>query len=256
MRVELDPATDTAIAVVPDRQLSLAIGKEGQNARLAAKLTGWSVDIMNSTDAEVAALERAKIAAEVAAVAAAEKVRIEADEHDATKADATEEMELPDEQVVAAVAETHEVVHEVVEEFAPEPEILEIAAEIVVPERTPEELAAEEAAIMAELEREEQELRAALEAEERDRETEEAAKVAETTSLRNLPEDIWTIPTVSGQADPSGIRFAEDIDGLRGGVTARRTRRNSVGNTEGQPQASAARGGRRRGRGRTNRRRR
>ena len=256
MRVELDPATDTAIAVVPDRQLSLAIGKEGQNARLAAKLTGWSVDIMNSTDAEVAALERAKIAAEVAAVAAAEKARIEADEHDATKADATEEMELPDEQVVAAVAETHEVVHEVVEEFAPEPEILEIAAEIVVPERTPEELAAEEAAIMAELEREEQELRAALEAEERDRETEEAAKVAETTSLRNLPEDIWTIPTVSGQADPSGIRFAEDIDGLRGGVTARRTRRNSVGNTEGQPQAAAARGGRRRGRGRTNRRRR
>ncbi len=258
MRVELDPATDTAIAVVPDRQLSLAIGKEGQNARLAAKLTGWSVDIMNSTDAEVAALERARIATEVAAVTAAEKVRIEAEEREATKPDddTREELELPDEQVVAAVAETHEVVHEVVEESAPEPEILEIAAEIAAPERTPEEFAAEEAAIMAELEREEQELRAALEAEERDREAQEAATIAETTSLRNLPEDIWTIPTVSGQAEPSGIRFAEDIDGLRGGVTARRTRRNSIGNTEGQPQAAAARGGRRRGRGRTNRRRR
>ncbi|NJN83683.1 MAG: transcription termination/antitermination protein NusA, partial [Caldilineaceae bacterium] len=35
----------TAIVVVPDRQLSLAIGKEGQNARLAAKLTGWRIDI-------------------------------------------------------------------------------------------------------------------------------------------------------------------------------------------------------------------
>ena len=40
MRVELDPETEAAVAVVPDRQLSLAIGKEGQNARLAARLTG------------------------------------------------------------------------------------------------------------------------------------------------------------------------------------------------------------------------
>ncbi len=41
----------TAIVVVPDRQLSLAIGKEGQNARLAAKLTGWRIDIKGDTDA-------------------------------------------------------------------------------------------------------------------------------------------------------------------------------------------------------------
>jgi N utilization substance protein A len=33
--------------VVPDYQLSLAIGKEGQNARLAAKLTGWRIDIVS-----------------------------------------------------------------------------------------------------------------------------------------------------------------------------------------------------------------
>ncbi|MEG0766692.1 MAG: transcription termination/antitermination protein NusA, partial [Clostridia bacterium] len=38
--------------VVPDNQLSLAIGKEGQNARLAAKLTGWKIDIKNQTQAE------------------------------------------------------------------------------------------------------------------------------------------------------------------------------------------------------------
>jgi N utilization substance protein A len=37
--------------VVPDRQLSLAIGKEGQNARLAAKLTGWRIDIKSETEA-------------------------------------------------------------------------------------------------------------------------------------------------------------------------------------------------------------
>ena len=41
----------TATVVVPDRQLSLAIGKEGQNARLAAKLTGWRIDIKNLTEA-------------------------------------------------------------------------------------------------------------------------------------------------------------------------------------------------------------
>ena len=254
MRVELDPATDTAIAVVPDRQLSLAIGKEGQNARLAAKLTGWSVDIMNSTDAEAAALERAKIAAE----AAAEKARLEAEERAATEDGSQDEQERFEEEIAVAVAETPEVVQEPGEEPPLEPEILEVAAEVEAePERTAEEIAAEEAAILAELEREEEELRAALEAEEREREAAEAAAAAEATSLRNLPEDIWTIPTVPGQAEPSGIRFAEDIDGLRGGVTARRTRRNSPGTTEGQSPAGAARGGRgRRGRGRTSRRRR
>jgi len=39
----------SALVVVPDYQLSLAIGKEGQNARLAAKLTGWKIDIKSVT---------------------------------------------------------------------------------------------------------------------------------------------------------------------------------------------------------------
>ena len=38
--------------VVPDYQLSLAIGKEGQNARLAAKLTGWKIDIKSESQAK------------------------------------------------------------------------------------------------------------------------------------------------------------------------------------------------------------
>ncbi|MCT1605890.1 transcription termination factor NusA [Nesterenkonia massiliensis] len=49
----LDEATRSARAVVPEYQLSLAIGKEGQNARLAAKLTGWRIDITSEgADAE------------------------------------------------------------------------------------------------------------------------------------------------------------------------------------------------------------
>ena len=49
-----------AVVIVPDRQLSLAIGREGQNARLAAKLTGWRIDIKSTSiaEAEKAASER------------------------------------------------------------------------------------------------------------------------------------------------------------------------------------------------------
>jgi N utilization substance protein A len=47
--VRLDEETGTAEVIVPDYQLSLAIGKEGQNARLAARLTGWRVDIKSET---------------------------------------------------------------------------------------------------------------------------------------------------------------------------------------------------------------
>ena len=42
--------------IVPDYQLSLAIGKRGQNARLAAKLTGWKIDIKSETDAREAGI--------------------------------------------------------------------------------------------------------------------------------------------------------------------------------------------------------
>ncbi len=47
--VRLDEETGTAEVIVPDYQLSLSIGKEGQNARLAARLTGWRVDIKSES---------------------------------------------------------------------------------------------------------------------------------------------------------------------------------------------------------------
>jgi N utilization substance protein A len=49
--VKILPSKKTAIVIVPDFQLSLAIGKEGQNARLAAKLTGWKIDIKSESQA-------------------------------------------------------------------------------------------------------------------------------------------------------------------------------------------------------------
>ncbi len=52
LAVRIDPETNTAECAVPDMQLSLAIGREGQNARLAARLTGFRIDIKPQTVAE------------------------------------------------------------------------------------------------------------------------------------------------------------------------------------------------------------
>jgi N utilization substance protein A len=58
--VIVDPENMTAEVIVPDNQLSLAIGKEGQNARLAAKLTGWRIDILSESQATEAAALKAE----------------------------------------------------------------------------------------------------------------------------------------------------------------------------------------------------
>ncbi len=50
LHVELRESDHTALVTVPEKQLSLAIGKEGQNARLAARLTGWRVDVVRPVE--------------------------------------------------------------------------------------------------------------------------------------------------------------------------------------------------------------
>jgi len=75
--VRMDKETNTAYVVVPDRQLSLAIGKEGQNARLAAKLSGWRIDIKSQAvfdelpeeEREAELAERSSVLAEAEAAA-------------------------------------------------------------------------------------------------------------------------------------------------------------------------------------------
>ena len=71
--VGLNEAEEVATVVVPDKQLSLAIGKEGQNVRLAAKLTGWRIDIKSASAAEAEKLAVAESAAETTEVAEAEE---------------------------------------------------------------------------------------------------------------------------------------------------------------------------------------
>ena len=72
VQVELMQTEQTAVVVVPDRQLSLAIGKEGQNTRLAARLTGWRLDIKGMAEWEEIREARLQAAAAAAARAAAE----------------------------------------------------------------------------------------------------------------------------------------------------------------------------------------
>ncbi len=61
-----DPlAGRTATVVVPDDQLSLAIGREGQNARLAAKLTGWRIDIKSLTESAADTIKRMRATMEI-----------------------------------------------------------------------------------------------------------------------------------------------------------------------------------------------
>jgi len=52
LKVELREQDHTALVTVLEKQLSLAIGKDGQNARLAAKLTGWRVDVTKPAEGE------------------------------------------------------------------------------------------------------------------------------------------------------------------------------------------------------------
>ena len=109
VQVELLDAEQTAVVVVPDRQLSLAIGKEGQNTRLAARLTGWRLDIKGMTEWEEIREARLQAAAEAAAAAAAKAAEKAAA---IAEAAALAELEAEDAELVEAVAEAEAIVEE------------------------------------------------------------------------------------------------------------------------------------------------
>jgi transcription termination/antitermination protein NusA len=79
--IKIDEERKSAIVVVPDKQLSLAIGKEGQNARLAAKLTGWRIDIKSASaiEAERAVAQEPETAAKAIAPEVMEREPLEAE---------------------------------------------------------------------------------------------------------------------------------------------------------------------------------
>ena len=112
--VTVNPDTQTALVIVPDYQLSLAIGREGQNARLAARLTGWRIDIKSESQAAEpsapppAPVDKAEV--ETAEVVPAEEVPAEEAapvESEAATAEpvVAEAIVVPQTQVEAAPAE-------------------------------------------------------------------------------------------------------------------------------------------------------
>ena len=144
--VELEEDDRTAYVVVPESQMSLAIGRDGQNAKLAARLTGWRLDIKNVEQWEalraVRAAEAARIAAERAAaataLAAAEAAAAAQAEAEAQLTAAEVEPEVETLPVVAAaeaaIAETGLAVQSPEEVVASEePEQIEVAAVAEVP---------------------------------------------------------------------------------------------------------------------------
>jgi N utilization substance protein A len=88
-KVGIDEEKKSALVVAADSQLSLAIGKNGQNVRLAARLTGWKIDIISATEYEKEKVERDKeIKAALAEEAEAQRLQEEARE--AARAEAGE----------------------------------------------------------------------------------------------------------------------------------------------------------------------
>ncbi len=110
--IEIDEVGKVATAIVPDKQLSLAIGKEGQNARLAARLTGWRIDIKSISAAGV---ERASLQATPEELDAKEKESVslepvgESEREEATVLSAHDELSLVSEAPPEKPEETPQI---------------------------------------------------------------------------------------------------------------------------------------------------
>ena len=106
--VRIDQREKTALVIVPDYQLSLAIGKEGQNARLAARLTGWRVDIKSESQFAQEQARRAAPQAEPAPEAEAAPSAEAAPEAEAPSAEAAPEAETAPAEAAPAEAASAE----------------------------------------------------------------------------------------------------------------------------------------------------
>ena len=240
--VELSHGDATATVVVPDRQLSLAIGKEGQNTRLAARLTGWRLDIKGMTEwEEIREARRLQLAAQQALEREAELAASMAQAEAATAAEAEDAVE---EELVPVAADT------LAAETALEATVKEEAVETAAPEEAlvPE---VDEDEILEALIREEDEQRARDEdalptfsVDDLDTFTLDEVEimsdeVEETEDEDEEEADLVLSPDLAPVAmltpDAGKIRFAEDlIEETRGGGRRNnRARRGGAGRAKG-----------------------
>lgn len=130
--VSIDEAAKSALALVPDNQLSLAIGKAGQNVRLAARLTGWRIDIRS--EAQVA---RAALAAVVSEDEEETEEVVEPAAVDPVEADDVIEVELAEAEPEASTPPAAEPKKRATRKKASEAEPVESDAEEPVPAEEP-----------------------------------------------------------------------------------------------------------------------
>ena len=113
--VVLNTDAMSAKVIVPEKELSLAIGKEGQNVRLAVKLTGWKIDIMSEEEAEIGkkkqkAKEKEKTDDKKAKAAALNKALEEQEESSVKVHELAKELGLKSNEVIEKLKELgHEV---------------------------------------------------------------------------------------------------------------------------------------------------
>ncbi len=197
VQVVADEDDRAAVVVVPERQLSLAIGKEGQNARLAAKLTGWRLDIKSMAEWES---EKAQIKLEAQAKEEAEKLAeeqavFEAELRELEELERLEAGETQEKEETVAAPVLEEVLEEILaqEEVAAEQE--EQPEEVPVPQDELEAFTLDDVMVDEEDEEEEED---------------------EELPFEDLGDEIWEVPQLT--PDAGKIRFAEDIlDFERGG---------------------------------------
>ncbi|MFH1639696.1 MAG: transcription termination factor NusA [Chloroflexota bacterium] len=176
LSVSLNEAAKVAKVVIPDKQLSLAIGKEGQNVRLAVKLTDWRIDIKSASQADAEKLAALK---ETEEAAMASEALAKEEEEAAPEVPVAEEKEIPlpvaEETVIAREPEEGEIAEKVVE-VTTEEELPVIQEPVLVSSK------AEEVVIQPPLPAQEPEV------------------------IEEIPFEPRMAPPVKGQ-----IRFAEDI---------------------------------------------
>ena len=212
VHVDTTGADESAIVVVPERQLSLAIGKEGQNARLAAKLVNFRLDIKSMSEWEEIKARRQTDVEEATRAAVLEK-QAGAPASETTSVAEAESVEVVAEELEAVVAEAEQIVEEAAQALALEAAVdeadapvLEVAGEVVAEVEAIAPAAVQET---AKLSPEEELALLALdeEEEEQDDDDEDGEETAEG-------EDVWKVPAVLPAVAGTGqIRFAEDIIG-------------------------------------------
>ena len=180
-RVIILPDKQSAIAIVPENEISLAIGKDGQNVRLAAKLTGWKLDIKSNTESlDLDNIEEPEIETEIGPEIET-PLELGPDDIEKTLEEIQEGIKIP--------AENEDVSEEqLIEEPAAENE--DVSEEQLIEDLIEESIDSSPIT-----------------------ESEKQSEKTESTSIEDLPTEIWSLNAMSSEKTNS-IRFAEDIDEL------------------------------------------